>query len=1019
MAGIIKNFAGLLVIFFIFISPLEAQVQHKMDGDPYSDIVLYTTAPVAGDNSLVAVVRKSSNLSVSILPIGEPGDIPVPYDYTGDGLTNLASFNPSTGHWKINKGGKITNSFWGAPGTKPVPGYYEKSKVKGGCVNLATFDTRTSLWYIQSCDQTRILKNVKLGDPKKNPIPVPGDYDGDGVTDLAVFHKADMSWEIIQSKNKNNKITKFHYGLWGDLPVPADYNGNRKIEAAVWRPTTGHWFLKEQNKIVQWGLPGDKPFAADFDGDKKFDFAVYRPSDNTVYILTQSGATFTVPLPAKEQLASLPTFAKDVTPLTDINFSSSRVGGVNSLLTTLCVQPISNPLAQLTADLEAEIFSLLSYIQHVKNQLSNIKKPSVDMTLECLIDLGFQFECSVDLSAYSELVSKLDVNAVAQCLGNFGINSAIDFSAIGQCDFDYNFTSLDSIKSCMLNSLPRLPQFNRPQDLFAHLTARLNSILSLTAHLQHFQAHILSVQNYCAIIRPCIVTGTNLSSCLPRPVESFREFMCKGTIPDLSGITAYFDSELTMLMQIVDNFLKSLLGIKIPGVGDISQCLPSFDANFDCFANANLSSLLNINIPNFSQCLASITNRLNLFADFDLSKLARCSADFRGLDLNNIGNCRLDIDINAGLPQIRPPDLTNVSFNLLASLQGILDVVTSLKEISNLLKLSTQICKFPAEEAGMIEAAKLSPALSPAPIIQHRIARVPGDYTGDGLSNLVVYRQAPNAKTEWRIHRADNTIASIVHGRHEDTPMPGDYSGNGITQPTVVRNQGGYLYWDTLLPNGQVETIQWGLQGDQVLSGDLDCDGKSERIVVRYGHDGFLRWFALLSTGKIDPELSIHGKLYGINGDTVYVADMNGDGCDDLIATRDIGIQKYWFWHDLQTGYQSNPIPFGLYGDQTVAPFDTDGNGNADIMVVRSIGGYYYWFLRTNLAPDVMFQYGMDGDKLSPGFYSGTGFGEFTIYRPGLGSHPGNLWIRTYYGTSMVKPLYGGNRIINPSGQLR
>jgi hypothetical protein len=62
---------------------------------------------------------------------------------------------------------------------------------------------------------------------------------------------------------------------------------------------------------------------------------------------------------------------------------------------------------------------------------------------------------------------------------------------------------------------------------------------------------------------------------------------------------------------------------------------------------------------------------------------------------------------------------------------------------------------------------------------------VQGDYTGDGKSDVAIWRPATG---EWFVLRSENlSYYSVPFGISPDVPAPGDYDGDGKIDTTVFR----------------------------------------------------------------------------------------------------------------------------------------------------------------------------------------------------------------------------------------
>ena len=140
---------------------------------------------------------------------------------------------------------------------------------------------------------TTVSDAVADRSPMEDYVGVPGDFDGDGRSDLATYRRSSAEWRIRTSGSNFLTSTVMVWGTAGDVPLPADYNGDRVTDLAVYRPSTGTWHLwlsgTQTPLAVKWGGADDKPVALDHDADGKADLALIR---NGGYEILLSSANY-------------------------------------------------------------------------------------------------------------------------------------------------------------------------------------------------------------------------------------------------------------------------------------------------------------------------------------------------------------------------------------------------------------------------------------------------------------------------------------------------------------------------------------------------------------------------------------------------------------------------------------------------------------------------------------------------------------------------------------------------------
>ena len=156
----------------------------------------------------------------------------------------------------------------------PVPGDYNGD----GVMERAFYHTPTNRWFVEG------QPAVQIGWNGAECIPLPGDYDGDGKTDMVVYHVPTNQWFMFGVGNLGQ------YGWNGaeSIPVPADYDGDGAAEIAFYHVPTNQWFVKgspgENMGQYGWGWNPKFPHPGDYNGDGAAERAFYRPSENRWFI---------------------------------------------------------------------------------------------------------------------------------------------------------------------------------------------------------------------------------------------------------------------------------------------------------------------------------------------------------------------------------------------------------------------------------------------------------------------------------------------------------------------------------------------------------------------------------------------------------------------------------------------------------------------------------------------------------------------------------------------------------------
>jgi RHS repeat-associated protein len=280
------------------------------DGDTDATLTDFDArAPLSISDAVLAIPTGSP----AVVDYWEPGVALtnlVTGDFNGDGKTDVAGYDPTTGNWIVglsNGNGGFTTQTWGnwSPSvdwSNVVVGDFNGS----GLADIAAYDPASGVWYVAESNGSSFTTTTwatwNSGHTYQN-VEV-GDFNGAGRDDISAWDQTAGTWIVAASTG-----VSFSTGTWGqgtagaswEAVVVGDFNGDGRDDIAALNGSTGAWNVELSNgnyfNNSIWGywnssVAWTNVQAADFTGNGLDDLIGTAPGSTSWQVSLSTGSAF-------------------------------------------------------------------------------------------------------------------------------------------------------------------------------------------------------------------------------------------------------------------------------------------------------------------------------------------------------------------------------------------------------------------------------------------------------------------------------------------------------------------------------------------------------------------------------------------------------------------------------------------------------------------------------------------------------------------------------------------------------